>query len=245
MRLIAVTANQKMSQFLYNLANEPSVGLFHVNDHIRRAVPRLVTVRQETLHQKAELDKSSCDVDDLLPEVRTIANLQAFKRINALLNKTLPLATPRPANRSLGPPTPSRSSASNSPHASLGKIDLVAPSTPSKISPSPSSDTLAAPSALDLEPKSEPQQQVQPQPQPAPEATITVPTTESAAPPSDEPTASTSSEMPNADVLHDSSEPKLSHEEMILGARTVGSAKKKKRSDSGSRDSDALVPKNF
>lgn len=37
--------NNKMSEYLYTLANEPSIGLFHVNSHVRQTVPRLVELR--------------------------------------------------------------------------------------------------------------------------------------------------------------------------------------------------------
>lgn len=135
--LLINAANQKMSQFLYNLANEPSVGLFHVNEHIRRTVPRLVEARKQMDFQSVELDKSSCDVDDILPIVRTIGSLTAFKSMQSILLKSLQLTAPRPAapsasssSRSLGPTTPVRSPATVSPGGSQRNIAPPSPSQP-------------------------------------------------------------------------------------------------------------------
>ena len=123
-----------MSQFLYNLANEPSVGLFHVNDHVRRTVPRLVDTRKQIDFQSVELDKSSCDVDEILPSVKTIGSLTAFKSMQSVLLKTLQMAAPRPSTpsssssqRSLGPPTPNRTSLPPSPGGSQRNLDSPSP----------------------------------------------------------------------------------------------------------------------
>lgn len=125
-----------MSQFLYSLANEPSVGLFHVNDHVRRTVPRLVETRKQIDFQSVELDKSSCDVDEILPTVRSIGSLTAFKSMQSILLRSLQLTvsrSPTPSasssQRSLGPPTPNRGSQPSSPSGSQRHFDSPAPST--------------------------------------------------------------------------------------------------------------------
>lgn len=125
-----------MSQFLYSLANEPSVGLFHVNDHVRRTVPRLVETRKQIDFQSVELDKSSCDVDEILPNVRTIGSLTSFKSMQSILLRSLQLTvsrSPTPSasssQRSLGPPTPNRGSQPSSPSGSQRHFDSPSPST--------------------------------------------------------------------------------------------------------------------
>jgi hypothetical protein len=150
-------ANQRMSQFLYNLANEPSVGLYHVNDHIRRTVPRLVTSRQEIHHHKVEMDKTSCDIEEILPTVRTIGSLTAFKSMQSLLQKSIQLASPKPASassstssRSLGPPSPNRSPASTSPNTSMRQIDTSYLTTMNTASPATRSNPTSQ--RLTLEP---------------------------------------------------------------------------------------------
>jgi hypothetical protein len=42
---LACAANKKLSLVLYHLANEPSVGLYHVNDHVTRTIPKLIGVK--------------------------------------------------------------------------------------------------------------------------------------------------------------------------------------------------------
>lgn len=141
-------ANQKMSQFLYSLANEPSVGLYHVNEHIRRTVPRLVAIRKDMDFQKVELDKSSCDIEEILPTVRTIGSLTSFKSMQSLLQKSILLATPKPASsassssRNLVAPSPKKAAAPSSPNASMKQMDVsgllgpgMAPVTPTPQTP--------------------------------------------------------------------------------------------------------------
>lgn len=36
------SANKHLSEYLHLLTNEPSIGLFHIEEHIRKAVPKLV-----------------------------------------------------------------------------------------------------------------------------------------------------------------------------------------------------------
>lgn len=39
------TASDKLSEFMHVLANEPSIGLYHVSNHVTRNVPRSVELR--------------------------------------------------------------------------------------------------------------------------------------------------------------------------------------------------------
>ena len=43
------TANKKLGEFFYLLANEPSVGLYHVQEHIRKTIPKNTEVKVTTL----------------------------------------------------------------------------------------------------------------------------------------------------------------------------------------------------
>ena len=42
---LTLVANIKLSQFLYHMANEPSIGLFHVNEHAKRSIPKIVSIK--------------------------------------------------------------------------------------------------------------------------------------------------------------------------------------------------------
>jgi hypothetical protein len=280
-----------MSQFLYNLANEPSIGLYHVNDHVRRTVPRLVTVRKDIDHQKVEMDKSSCDVDEILPTVRTISGLESFKSIKSILTRSIQLASPKPpGSRSLGPPTPTRTPASISPNTSMRNIDtsqIVAQTESLRVPPSIASNeplndqkSTSTPSATHSAPE-EPEESTvettrsrstevetvsdsittadQPsesteiaetneastasesvlEPTRPEQESFSLAVAESSSHPQDVPDAAPSE--PAVEPIETPAEPKLSHEEMILGARAHSSKKKK----GAKGKSDNLVPKNF
>lgn len=151
-----------MSQFLYNLANEPSVGLYHVNDHIRRTVPRIVETRKQLDFQSVELDKSSCDIDEILPNVRTIGSLTSFKSMQSILLRSLQLTvsrSPTPSasssQRSLGPPTPNHTSQPSSPGGSQRYTSSPSPSPiPVHIAPEPLQEHIDIPEKAAEEPVS-------------------------------------------------------------------------------------------
>ncbi len=39
------SVNKNLSEYVQLLANEPSIGLFHIQEHIRKSVPKMVDLK--------------------------------------------------------------------------------------------------------------------------------------------------------------------------------------------------------
>ena len=68
----------RFAETLHTLANEPSLGLYYVTDHVQRSVPNLVAGKQE-LCRLTELVKGA-DIDASEREVRTRAGRVELRR---------------------------------------------------------------------------------------------------------------------------------------------------------------------
>jgi hypothetical protein len=81
-----LNANRRTIEFLQDLVNEPSIGLFHVNTHIQRSGPRLVNIKKQLKKDMHLLDDLTYDVDSNLVVVRSLHSLGSFSKIKALLH---------------------------------------------------------------------------------------------------------------------------------------------------------------
>jgi hypothetical protein len=78
-------ANKKLSLILYHLANEPSVGLYHVNEHVTRSVPRVVQMKNQLKSQVKAVIDLNIDMDSTLETVQSLGKLDTFGSISRLL----------------------------------------------------------------------------------------------------------------------------------------------------------------
>jgi len=245
-----------------------------VNDHVRRTVPRLVSVRKDIDFQKVELEKSSCDIDEILPTVKTIGSLTSFKTMQTLLLKSIQLSSPKPP-----PPSPTSSSRTLVPSqqgfaspqvagsSNVASRSISAPGSPFAPNAPPPSLSQAPPTLVSLEPRVDSSSDLSEmgivendEPFTPPPSTTSPAMTESQIQPMSHGVTATTFHIegtygePRDDVSTASSlapadepltsSPKLTQEEMILGNRAHGSMKKKKRTGS-SGATDGLVPKAF
>jgi hypothetical protein len=45
--------NKNISEYLYLLANEPSIGLYHVTEHVKRTIPKLIEIKNDFKKKKS------------------------------------------------------------------------------------------------------------------------------------------------------------------------------------------------
>jgi len=79
--------NRKMSEFLHHLANEPSIGLYHVSDHVRRTVPKTVDLKKTLKATCKAVEDLHYDMDYTMRTVESLNELQSFKNMNGLLKQ--------------------------------------------------------------------------------------------------------------------------------------------------------------
>eukprot|EP01121_Diplochlamys_sp_Union-15-3_P004651 TRINITY_DN14840_c0_g1_i1.p1 TRINITY_DN14840_c0_g1~~TRINITY_DN14840_c0_g1_i1.p1 ORF type:complete len:236 (-),score=48.60 TRINITY_DN14840_c0_g1_i1:95-802(-) len=80
-----VRANKKMCEYLHNLANEPSIGLYHICDHIKRSVPKLVTLKKSLRKDTKAVDDFNYDLESTLLTIRGLGQFQGFDEIQKIL----------------------------------------------------------------------------------------------------------------------------------------------------------------
>eukprot|EP01122_Echinamoeba_exundans_P006205 TRINITY_DN1703_c0_g1_i1.p2 TRINITY_DN1703_c0_g1~~TRINITY_DN1703_c0_g1_i1.p2 ORF type:complete len:204 (-),score=28.70 TRINITY_DN1703_c0_g1_i1:1655-2233(-) len=80
-------ANKKLSLILYHLANEPSVGLYHVNEHVSRSVPRVVNMKNQLKSKIKPVADLSIDMDSTIDTVNSLSKLNTFASIAQLLQQ--------------------------------------------------------------------------------------------------------------------------------------------------------------
>ncbi|KYR02686.1 hypothetical protein DLAC_00145 [Tieghemostelium lacteum] len=81
--------NKKISDYFHQLANEPTIGLYHVQDHIRRNVPKNVTNKREIANLTARVEEKSLDIEYSKKTVESIKEITTFDNILALLDRTM------------------------------------------------------------------------------------------------------------------------------------------------------------
>ncbi|PRP86256.1 hypothetical protein PROFUN_05397 [Planoprotostelium fungivorum] len=77
------------SESLYTIANEPSVGMHHVSDHIRRNIPKVVETRREMIKLSAQLDEATADADYSIEVLEGVNKLESFGNISKLLEYSM------------------------------------------------------------------------------------------------------------------------------------------------------------
>ena len=68
-RAPAETAASSVSSTLHALANEPSVGLHYVAEHIKRSTPALLSTKADVARAGAALSGAARDAEDALKEL--------------------------------------------------------------------------------------------------------------------------------------------------------------------------------
>eukprot|EP01123_Difflugia_compressa_P006303 TRINITY_DN1848_c0_g1_i1.p1 TRINITY_DN1848_c0_g1~~TRINITY_DN1848_c0_g1_i1.p1 ORF type:complete len:236 (-),score=67.13 TRINITY_DN1848_c0_g1_i1:160-801(-) len=81
--------SRKMSEYLHTLANEPSIGLYHVCDHISRNVPKTVETKKSLKATNKKVEDLNYDMDHTIRTVRNLNELDTFKNIKQLLNDSI------------------------------------------------------------------------------------------------------------------------------------------------------------
>jgi len=83
------TGSRKMSEFLYQLSNEPSIGLYHVCDHVSRNVPKTVDTKRSLKATNKLVDDLNYDMDFTIRTVRNLHDLDTFNNIRQLISDSL------------------------------------------------------------------------------------------------------------------------------------------------------------
>jgi hypothetical protein len=84
-------ATQRGSEFVQALANEPSVGLFHVQAHVLRTLPKWTELQRELSEHVALLDRHRLDVEYSTGVVEQIVELNSFAALLALSRRSVEL----------------------------------------------------------------------------------------------------------------------------------------------------------
>eukprot|EP01099_Mayorella_cantabrigiensis_P004527 TRINITY_DN3413_c0_g1_i2.p1 TRINITY_DN3413_c0_g1~~TRINITY_DN3413_c0_g1_i2.p1 ORF type:complete len:163 (-),score=35.11 TRINITY_DN3413_c0_g1_i2:37-525(-) len=83
-RLIKIHKN--LTTYLHLVFNEPSIGLFHIQNNIQDIVPKLKDCKLEIRKTQPKLEQSSYDVDDSIETLRTFPNITAFDEIQTIMD---------------------------------------------------------------------------------------------------------------------------------------------------------------
>ncbi|EGG16011.1 hypothetical protein DFA_09683 [Cavenderia fasciculata] len=94
-------SNKKISDYIHHLANEPSVGMYHVQEHIRKAVPKNVTLKKEVKNLTSHIEDISYNVDDSIKAIQSINEITTFNHIHELLVSSIDRASKLVNNKSL------------------------------------------------------------------------------------------------------------------------------------------------
>src|SRR5690348_15048952 len=76
-----------MGGYVHQLVNEPSVGLFFVQEHIRETVPVLVTQQAACLELARSIQASMLDVHDDLNLARTMSSMTHIQSVLSSLKR--------------------------------------------------------------------------------------------------------------------------------------------------------------
>lgn len=82
-------ASNKLSEFLHHLANEPSIGLFHVSEHITRSVPKNIEMKKQLKESNRAAEELSYGLDSTLITVKDFGDINTFTSIKSLLLQSM------------------------------------------------------------------------------------------------------------------------------------------------------------
>ena len=80
-----------MSEYMHRLANEPSLGLYHIHQHSRKAVPRMVVVSKQMKELEQKTSTSILDVEDSTKVITCLNQSESFKKISDSLSNSIEL----------------------------------------------------------------------------------------------------------------------------------------------------------
>ena len=81
----------KVNDSLQILANEPSLGLYRIQEHIHRTIPALVDKKKELEINKKKVEGVSYDMDYSISAVDSIGNIKQFTNISEALKSAIDL----------------------------------------------------------------------------------------------------------------------------------------------------------
>lgn len=81
--------NQLSSEFIAQLANEPSIGLYHIQEHVHRAHPKMVSVKKELQQRNVEVEEALYDLELSLRAVKTLPHIHSFNNIQTYISDSL------------------------------------------------------------------------------------------------------------------------------------------------------------
>jgi len=81
--------SRKMSEYLHHLANEPSIGLYHVCDHVARNVPKSVETKKSLKATNKTVEDLNYDMDYTIRTVRNLHDLDTFKNMRQIITESL------------------------------------------------------------------------------------------------------------------------------------------------------------
>jgi len=84
-----IRGSKKMSEYLHHLANEPSIGLYHVCDHVSRTVPKSVETKKSLKATNKTVEDLNYDMDYTIRTVRNLHDLDTFKNIRQLITDSI------------------------------------------------------------------------------------------------------------------------------------------------------------
>jgi len=82
-------ASNKLSEYLHHLSNEPSIGLFHVTEHISRTVPKNIEMKSQLRASNRGVEDMSYDVDSTLITIKDLGDLNTFTSIKGFLTQAI------------------------------------------------------------------------------------------------------------------------------------------------------------
>eukprot|EP01112_Ceratiomyxa_fruticulosa_P014146 TRINITY_DN4030_c0_g1_i1.p1 TRINITY_DN4030_c0_g1~~TRINITY_DN4030_c0_g1_i1.p1 ORF type:complete len:320 (+),score=95.47 TRINITY_DN4030_c0_g1_i1:748-1707(+) len=86
-----VKTTKKTSSFFHLLANEPSLGLFHVQEHIRKNAPKLGEVKKEMRKKATNIEEITYDLNYSLQTIQSLHDLTTFDDIKVKLDTCIEL----------------------------------------------------------------------------------------------------------------------------------------------------------
>eukprot|EP00794_Sanderia_malayensis_P006231 gene6231-6947_t len=81
----------KVNDSLHLLANEPSLGLYRMQEHVHRSIPNLLERKREIDNNKKKLDGVSYDLDYSISAVDAIGHIRQFANISEALKSAIEL----------------------------------------------------------------------------------------------------------------------------------------------------------
>eukprot|EP00026_Physarum_polycephalum_P015860 Phypoly_transcript_16650.p1 GENE.Phypoly_transcript_16650~~Phypoly_transcript_16650.p1 ORF type:complete len:241 (+),score=35.44 Phypoly_transcript_16650:128-850(+) len=82
-------ANKKLGEFFYLLANEPSVGLYHVQEHIRKTIPKNTEMKREIRKKYQNIEAMTYDVNFSIQTVKSLHDLTTFQTIKETMDNCI------------------------------------------------------------------------------------------------------------------------------------------------------------